>query len=66
MQKFTISLLRSAIFLTMYVTMAFCVPCWLRRLVGRDLPWFYAFAGAVGGSMAFIEAPGRQLGKIYT
>lgn len=64
MQKFTISCLRSALFLTMYVVMGLSTPCWLRRLIGRDAPWFYAVTGAVSGSMVFIEAPGRQLGMI--
>lgn len=47
----------------MYVVAGLCTPCWLRKLIGRDMPWFYAAAGAVGGSMVCIEAPGRQLGK---
>ena len=38
-------------------------PCVLKRLTGRNQPWFYYAAGAVGGSMAFIETPGRQIGK---
>lgn len=63
MQKFTLSCVRSALFLTMYVTMGLSTPCWLRRLIGRDVPWIYAATGAVAGSMVFIEAPGRQLGK---
>lgn len=63
MQKFTISCLRSALFLTMYVVMGLSTPCWLRRLTGTDKPWIYAATGAVAGSMVFIEAPGRQLGK---
>ncbi|KAL7317587.1 hypothetical protein PS15m_003925 [Mucor circinelloides] len=61
MQKFTISCLRSALFLTMYVVMGLSTPCWLRRLTGTDRPWIYAATGAVAGSMVFIEAPGRQL-----
>lgn len=66
MQKFTFSCLRSALFLTMYVVMGLCTPCWLRRLLGRDVPWIYAVTGAVSGSMVFIEAPGRQLGMYFT
>lgn len=63
MQKCILSCLRSTLFLTMYVVAGLCTPCWLRKLIGRDMPWFYAAAGAVGGSMVCIEAPGRQLGK---
>jgi hypothetical protein len=47
----------------MYVVMGLSTTCWLRRLIGRDVPWIYAATGAVAGSMVFIEAPGRQLGK---
>lgn len=47
----------------MYVVMGLSTPCWLRRLTGTDRPWIYAATGAVAGSMVFIEAPGRQLGK---
>lgn len=63
MQKFALSCLRSTLFLTMYVVAGLSTPCWLRRLLGRDVPWMYALTGAIGGSMVFIEAPGRQLGK---
>lgn len=63
MQKFTISCLRSTLFLTMYVVMGLSTPCILRNIFGKDLPWFYGAAGAVGGSMVIIEAPSRQLGK---
>lgn len=47
----------------MYVVAGLCTPCTLRRLLNRESPWIYAAAGAVGGSMVMIEAPGRQLGK---
>ncbi|KAI8064784.1 uncharacterized protein B0P05DRAFT_554256 [Gilbertella persicaria] len=61
LQKFSISCLRSALFLTMYVVMGLSTPCTLRRVTGRDAPWIYAATGAVAGSMVAIEAPGRQL-----
>ncbi|GAA5805427.1 hypothetical protein HPULCUR_010943 [Helicostylum pulchrum] len=61
LQKFAISCLRSAFFLTMYVTMGIASICWMRRLTGVESPYFYAVAGAVGGSMVIIEAPSRQL-----
>lgn len=47
----------------MYVVMGLSTPCVLRNIFGKDLPWFYAAAGAVGGSMVILEAPSRQLGK---
>ncbi|CEJ02478.1 hypothetical protein RMCBS344292_16481 [Rhizopus microsporus] len=63
LQKFILSCFRSCLFLTMYVVAGLCTPCTLRRLLNRESPWIYAAAGAVGGSMVMIEAPGRQLGK---
>ncbi|KAI8990080.1 hypothetical protein BDB01DRAFT_779981 [Pilobolus umbonatus] len=61
LKKFTISCLRSALFLTLYCSIGLSTPCVLRRLLGVDTPWIYALTGAVSGSMVFVEAAGRQL-----
>lgn len=48
----------------MYVTMGLASPCAMRPILGKERPWMYLVPGAVGGAMTFIEAPGRQLGKL--
>lgn len=37
--------------------------CWMRKITGVESPYFYAVAGAIGGSMVIIEVPSRQLGN---
>ncbi|KAG0339378.1 hypothetical protein BG004_006837 [Podila humilis] len=55
------STLRSCLFLTVYVLAAFYMPCWLRRITGRESNWNYLLNGIVSGFAVLIEAPGRQM-----
>ena len=55
------SILQSTLFLSLYVTSAWALPCLLRRIVGRDQKWMYYFNGICAGSMVLIEQPGRRL-----
>ncbi|KAI8844848.1 hypothetical protein BC829DRAFT_400161 [Chytridium lagenaria] len=55
------STLRSTLFLTAYVTMSWCVPCYFPSSVGKDQTWMYYVNGLLAGSMVLIEAPGRRL-----
>ncbi|KAF7731948.1 hypothetical protein EC973_007779 [Apophysomyces ossiformis] len=61
LSKFSSSCMRSALFLSMYVTIALAVPCTLRRVLGKEKHVIYLLTGAAAGSMTFIEARGRQL-----
>ncbi|KAJ3216394.1 hypothetical protein HDU67_009529 [Dinochytrium kinnereticum] len=58
---FTKSTIRSTLFLTAYVTMSWCAPCYLRRAFGKDQIWMYYVNGLMAGAMVLIEAPGRRL-----
>ncbi|OAD80362.1 hypothetical protein PHYBLDRAFT_17947, partial [Phycomyces blakesleeanus NRRL 1555(-)] len=53
--------LRSALFLSLYMSVAFGVPCGLRRLFRTEGRWIYAVSGLAAGSMSVVEAKGRQL-----
>lgn len=55
------STLRSAIFLTAYVTCAWSSSCAFRRIFGIDKPARYFLSGFLAGSAVFIEVPGRRL-----
>lgn len=48
----------------MYVTMGFATPCAIRPVLEKERRWMYLLPGAVAGSMTFLEARGRQLGKL--
>ncbi|KAH6570204.1 hypothetical protein BASA50_004996 [Batrachochytrium salamandrivorans] len=58
---FVVSVLRSSLFLTCYVTAAWTTPCWFRQMAGYDRPWMYYVNGMIAGSMVLIEVPGRRL-----
>ena len=53
--------LRSAIFLTAYVSCAWSSSCAFRRLFGIDKPARYFLSGFLAGSAVFIESRGRRL-----
>ncbi|KAJ3099529.1 hypothetical protein HDU97_002972 [Phlyctochytrium planicorne] len=59
--QFIKSTLRSTLFLTAYVTMSWCAPCYLRRAFGKESIWMYYVNGLMAGAMVLIEAPGRRL-----
>ncbi|KAG0174947.1 hypothetical protein DFQ28_003628 [Apophysomyces sp. BC1034] len=61
LRKFAMSCMRSALFLSMYVTMGFSTPCATRPILEKERHWMYMLTGAVAGTMTFIEARGRQL-----
>ena len=63
LRKFVLSCLRSAFFLSMFVTLGFATPCALRPWTKKERHWMYMVTGAVGGSMALFEVRGRQLGN---
>lgn len=64
LRKFLFSCMRSSLFLAMYVTMGFATPCAIRPVLEKERRWMYLLPGAVAGSMTFLEARGRQLGKL--
>lgn len=55
------STIRSSLFLALYVTIGWCLPCYLRNLFGVDRKWMYYINGLLAGTMVLIESPGRQL-----
>ncbi|KAL2918890.1 hypothetical protein HK105_201724 [Polyrhizophydium stewartii] len=61
LRQIIVSVLRSSLFLTCYVTAAWTLPCLFRTLRGRDEPWMYYINGIVSGAMVMIEVPGRRL-----
>ncbi|KAI9030784.1 hypothetical protein CLU79DRAFT_731467 [Phycomyces nitens] len=61
LQRLVKSSLRSALFLSLYMTAAFGVPCALRRIFRTEGRWIYAVSGLAAGSMSMVEAKGRQL-----
>ncbi|GAB5586108.1 hypothetical protein Unana1_01008 [Umbelopsis nana] len=61
LDRFVKSCLRSALFLSCYVTIGFSTPCAVRPVVDKERHWIYVLTGLVCGSMTMIEARGRQL-----
>nr|KAJ3418899.1 hypothetical protein HK105_007688 [Polyrhizophydium stewartii] len=61
LRQIIVSVIRSSLFLTCYVTAAWTLPCLFRTLRGRDEPWMYYINGIVSGAMVMIEVPGRRL-----
>ena len=61
LRLYILGTLRSAIFLTCYVTTAWSVPCLFRHLRGREERWMYYVNGIIAGLMVLIEVPGRRL-----
>ncbi|RKP26232.1 hypothetical protein SYNPS1DRAFT_14468 [Syncephalis pseudoplumigaleata] len=59
--RFIKSTLRSSLFLSSYVTMAWIVPCVLRYTFKRERIWFYYLNGILSGLCAIIDAPGRRI-----
>jgi hypothetical protein len=59
--RYVKSVIRSSVFLSSYVTVAWLVPCTLRRLLKREAIWFYYVNGILSGLCALIEAPGRRI-----
>ena len=55
------SIMRSSLFLSCYVTMAWISVCFFRHLRGRDEKWMYYVNGLLSGSMVMFEVPGRRL-----
>jgi hypothetical protein len=60
-RKIILSTLRSVLFLSLYVTSAWSLPCFFRNLAGYESKWMYYVNGLVAGSMVLIEQPGRRL-----
>jgi hypothetical protein len=60
-KRYLFSTLRSAVFLTTYVTTAWCSPCFIRKTWGTDRPWQYYMTGILSGLMVLLEVPGRRL-----
>ncbi|KAI8902728.1 hypothetical protein BC833DRAFT_654540 [Globomyces pollinis-pini] len=60
-KQYTKSTLRSVLFLTCYVTAAWCTPCLFRNMRGKDENWMYYVNGLISGAMVLIEQPGRRL-----
>ncbi|KAI9208932.1 uncharacterized protein BJ171DRAFT_557640 [Polychytrium aggregatum] len=61
LSRLAVSILRSSLFLTCYVTTAWTLPCYLRRFSGTDRQWHYYINGILAGMMVLIEVPGRRL-----
>ncbi|KAF9425418.1 hypothetical protein BGZ94_007535 [Podila epigama] len=55
------STLRSALFLTLYVFSCCNGPCLMRRVLGRERKFTYAFGGIMAGPAVLLEATGRQM-----
>ncbi|RKP11724.1 hypothetical protein BJ684DRAFT_12547 [Piptocephalis cylindrospora] len=55
------SCLRSACFLATYVTVAWVVPCVMRRALGAEYLFSYRINGILSGCCALIDPPGRRL-----
>ncbi|KAI8911714.1 hypothetical protein EDD86DRAFT_188565 [Gorgonomyces haynaldii] len=59
--RFVFSTCRSVLFLTLYVTSAWSLPCLFRNWAGRESKWMYYVNGLIAGAMVLVEAPGRRL-----
>ncbi|KAI9596427.1 hypothetical protein BDF19DRAFT_31276 [Syncephalis fuscata] len=61
LRRITKGTVRSSLFLSSYVTMAYLLPCWLRHILQRDSIIFKIIGGTAAGFCATIDAPGRRL-----
>ncbi|KAI9146587.1 hypothetical protein BKA69DRAFT_1024262 [Paraphysoderma sedebokerense] len=59
--RFIKSTIRSSLFLSLYVTIAWVSTCYQRRLLGRDKLPIYFINGMLSGLCVLIEPPGRRL-----
>ena len=59
--RIVFSTIRSAVFITAWVSSAWSSSCAFRKWFGTDRPVQYFLSGFLAGSSVFIEGPGRRL-----
>jgi hypothetical protein len=60
-RRIVLSTIRSAVFITAWVSCAWSSSCAFRKVIGTDRPAQYFLSGFLAGSSVFIEGPGRRL-----